>query len=91
MPSIFNPSMRRQLGKIIDKIDIMWSYHLTHKNHKRGRMAKCYSLHIIFHVKNSKWEDTHLYFSELQYNMRDLKRMQYEFQMMKEFFDEVEA
>lgn len=82
--------MRKQLRKIIDKIEITWSYHLAHKSHKRGRMAQCYSLHIIFRVKNSKFPDTHLYFSELEYGMKDLKRMEYEFTKMKEFFDEVE-
>lgn len=90
MSNTFNPSMRRQLRKIIDKIEVNWSYHLSHKNHKRGRMAKCYSLHIILHLKNSKWANTHLYFSELQYDMKDLKRMEREFQQMKAFFDKVE-
>ena len=86
----FNPSMRKQLRKIIDKVEITWSYHLTHKNFKRGRLAKSWSLHIILHLKNSKWKDTHLYFSDLEYSMKDLKRMEYEFTKMKEFFDEPE-
>lgn len=91
MSSIFNPSMRNQLKKIIDKIEIIWSYHLTHRNaNHRGRLAKSYKLHIIFHLKNSKWNDTHLYFSDLQYDMKDLKRMEQEFINMKAFFDEVE-
>jgi hypothetical protein len=91
MSNTFNPSMRKQLKKIIDSIAITWSYHFSHRNaHHRGRLAKCYSLHIIYHLKNSKWKDTHLYFSDLEYSMKDLKRMEYEFKQMKKFFDEVE-
>ena len=90
MSKTFNPSLRKQLKKIVDKIEVTWSYHLSHKNHPRGRMAHCYSLHIIFHLKNSKFPDTHLYFSEFEYSMKDLKKMEYEFKQMKEFFDEVE-
>lgn len=88
----FNPSMRIQnLRKIINEIKITWNFHYTHKcrSHK-GRLAKSWTLHVIFHLKNSKWRDTHMYFSDLQYDMEDLKRIEYEFQKMKEFFDEVE-
>ena len=84
----FNPSARKQLKKIIDSIEITWSTFPT--RHARGRPFMSHDLHIIFHLKNSKWQDTHLYFSDLQYDMKYLKKIEYEFQKMKDFFDEVE-
>jgi hypothetical protein len=83
MSNIFNPSMRKQPKKIIDSIEITWtSFHTRKVSHV---------LHIILHLKNSKWkDDTHLYFSDREYSMKDLKKIEHEFKSMKAFFDEVE-
>lgn len=93
MKDIINPSMRKQLPKIIDKIIICYStIHYGHPqqlaNGLRRRTSK--SLHIIFKLKNSKWDDTHIYFSDLDYSTKEMKKIEYEFKRLKEFFEEEE-
>lgn len=77
---IFNPSRRKQLKKIIDSVEIKKDITID------GDLV----LHIVLHLSNSMWKSYHLYFSELEFNLEDLKKIEYQFNSLKAFLEEEE-